>query len=158
MAYYYGVVLGHGKQARVEIYERESNKQVVSTTINLGSPYLDSNQVEAILTNLPPVQDPVRKPLNGIISISDLRRLGAKVVNASLSPDVLHKGGVKLLGHNQRVIIDCPAKLTRLVFFDPNNSLQWCEFRDGELVRCNTNVDAVLASSPCSNVFDNIFP
>ena len=168
MAHYYGAVLGHGKQAKVEVYERKSSRQVLNVTINLGDPYLNSSEVEKILTGLPPVQGPDFQPLDGRIDISQLHDLGAKVVKMPLSRELrfsiwgfslfLDRGGVKFPGHDYRVIIDCPAKLTRLVFFDPNNSLQWCEFRNGELVRCNTSVDAVLASSPCCNTFDKIFP
>ena len=168
MAHYYGAILGHGKQAKVEVYERKSNRKILTTTIGLGNPYLDGNEVERILTALPPVQGPVHMPLNGVVELPKLRELGAKVVNLPLARHVrfsiwgfklpLDEGGVKYPGYDYRVIIDCPAKLTRLVFFDPNNSLQWCEFRNGELVRCNTNVDVVLSSSPCCNTFDKIFP
>ncbi|WP_238527806.1 hypothetical protein [Saccharolobus islandicus] len=71
---------------------------------------------------------------------------------------LLDHGGVKYSGHDYSIIIDCPAKLTRLVFFDPNNNLQWCEFQNGRLVRCNIDVIAVMISSPCSRLIDKIYP
>ncbi|BAB67091.1 hypothetical protein [Sulfurisphaera tokodaii] len=167
LPYYYGVVYGIGNQIKVEIFDMQG-KQVVNEILSLGNPYLSDKAIEHIMSKLPPVPKPKPSPLNGQIKISELVKQGAKVSKLSLHRKVrvgvlgfslfLDKGGVRYPNYDYRIIIDFPAKLARLVFFDPSGQLEWCEFKNGELVRCNVPVDAVMASFPCSRLFDKIFP
>ncbi|MBB5254871.1 hypothetical protein D1869_14605 [Sulfurisphaera ohwakuensis] len=166
LPYYYGEVYGQGRDVLVKIYDRQ-NKLIINRSIKLGNPYVKDVDVENILSNLPPVPNPTYSPLNGIIHVSQLVQYGAKVSRLSLvrrlgysipgfSLDLFE--GQKFPDQNYTIVIDCLAKLTRLVFFDPTNSLEWCEFKNGELIKCNIPVDAVMSSSPCSVLFDKIFP
>jgi hypothetical protein len=170
LPYYYGVVYGTGNSAEIEIYDRNNNK-TLSQSILIGNPYLSDSNVLNLINNLisklPKVSTP-KTPLDGRYNISELVKKGAKVfrfqpnlqMRIMMSGFSIHldHGGVKYSGHDYSIIIDCPAKLTRLVFFDPNNNLQWCDFQKGRLVRCNINVVAVMISSPCSRLIDKIYP
>lgn len=73
--------MGHERRARVDIFDRKSDRLVMSTTINLGEPYLDDSEVERVLASLPSVQEPNIQPLDGKVYITRLRDFGAKVVN-----------------------------------------------------------------------------
>jgi hypothetical protein len=166
LPYYYGVVYGTGNSAEIKIYDRK-NSEILSQRIPIGNPYLSDSIVLNLINKLPKVSTP-KTPLNGRYHISQLVKMGVKV--SRFTPDLrmryvipgfsihLDHGGVKYSGQDYSIIIDCPAKLTRLVFFDPNNNLQWCEFQNGMLVRCNIDVIAVMISSPCSRLIDKIYP
>lgn len=170
LPYYYGEVYGMGMSVKIDI-KNNNNSQILSYTIPMGNPYLNDNTVMNLINSLPKVQmpkTPLHFPLNGRYPISQLVQMGAKVsrltpaLNVRMAIPVfsllLGQGGVKYPNVNYTIIIDCPAKLTRLVFFDPSGTLQWCEFKNGELVGCNTNVIAVMISSPCSRLIDKIYP
>ncbi|WP_016730006.1 hypothetical protein [Saccharolobus islandicus] len=166
LPYYYGVVYGMSNSAKIEINDNKNSK-ILSESIPIGNPYLNDNIVMNLINKLPKVSLP-KTPLNGRYHISQLVKMGAKVSRFTPSlkmryiiPEFsvyLDRGGVKYPNHDYSIIIDCPAKLTRLVFFDPNNTLQWCEFQNGRLVRCNIDVIAVMTSSPCSRLIDKIYP
>jgi len=152
LPYYYGVVYGTRNSAGIEIYDRKNSK-ILSQSIPIGNPYSSDSDVLNLINNLPKVSTP-KTPLNESYHISEVVEKSVKV--SRFTPDLgmryvipdfsihLDHRGVKYLGHDYSIIIDCPAKLTRLVFFDHNNNLLWCEFQNTRLVRCNIDVIAVI--------------
>lgn len=165
--YYYGVVYGEylpSGSAVVEIYK--DGKPVLSKRFNLSCSHLDSSKfyldIVQLLWASPP---PKFQPLNGVFTTSQLVQMGAKILRGVTINNGIYgfrlltdEQGNRIPNHDYRVIIDYPAKLTRLVIGDPDNSLEWCEFKNGELIRCNSKITAMLATQPCYKIFDRVFP
>lgn len=70
-----------------------------------------------------------RDARDGIFSIDELVKMCAKVFrslpNFNPGPQIPSFS----LGPDRPLIVDCPAKLTRLVFFDPNGTLERANFK-----------------------------
>ncbi|ACP44900.1 conserved hypothetical protein [Sulfolobus islandicus Y.G.57.14] len=164
--YYYGEVYGVGSSVKIEI-NNSKNQQIFNGSIRIGNPYLNDLDILGVISRLPKVSAH-QGSLNGRYTIDELVKMGAKISRRNPAFNVriaiqgfslfLDRGGVKYPNTDYTIIIDCPAKLTRFVLFDPSGTLQWCEFQNGRLIRCNINVTAVMISSPCSRLIDKIYP
>ena len=174
LPHFYGTVYGMGKSVEVEVRDREG-AILMKRVIPMGDPHLREGDVVGLIRGLslhyPPSslpQVPPLTPLNGRYDIGSLVEMGAKV--SRFKPDLstrylipgfsvfLDRDGVRYPDHDYSIVVDCPAKLTRLVLFDPDRSLEWCEFSKGELIRCNRDVIVAMISEPCSRLIDKLYP
>ncbi|MGC8543725.1 MAG: hypothetical protein ACP5NQ_07255 [Vulcanisaeta sp.] len=122
--YYYGIVYGEYlpcRKIKVEIY-RDKGKLVLSGEAEIAHPYL--MDFKPIIESYKPF-----KSLTFSYLCTSKRSICSLTVNLNGRKDTkgesqLDEKGNHYANHDYRLVIDCPAKLTRLVVGDPVNRLE----------------------------------